>query len=101
MGSSVGSPPSGMSLIAVVILSVIGIVVISAIVLAARRKAKHGGSAAVPVETPAAAATQHEAAPEAAGILLSVACPGCGAMSKVLRGQSVECEYCGARLRGA
>jgi VIT1/CCC1 family predicted Fe2+/Mn2+ transporter len=33
-------------------------------------------------------------------IILSVFCPGCGAMTKVSRGQSVECEYCGAVVLG-
>lgn len=38
------------------------------------------------------------AAPPA--IALSVACPGCGAMNRVSRGQSVECEYCGTAVVG-
>lgn len=100
MSSPAVSPPSGMSLIVVIILVVIGIIVISAVALAARRKAKYGRDAAITVQTPVPTAAQPEAASEKTGILLSVACPGCGAENKVTRGQSVECEYCGAAVEG-
>jgi hypothetical protein len=89
-----------MSLIIVIMLVVIGIIVISAIVLAACRKAKYGRDATVSVKIPVPAAAQPKAASDATGILLSVACPGCGAENKVMRGQSVECEYCGAAVEG-
>ncbi|MCE5236049.1 MAG: TFIIB-type zinc ribbon-containing protein [Clostridiaceae bacterium] len=40
------------------------------------------------------------AAPRRAGEPLSVVCPGCGARNRVRRGQTAECEYCGAVVEG-
>lgn len=32
--------------------------------------------------------------------MLSVSCPGCGALNRVQRGKNTECEYCGAVVTG-
>lgn len=71
---------------------------------------KETGAVVLSTEEAAARPTANGTAPnaplpvrtgsQAAGLVLSVPCSGCGALTRVSRGQTAECQYCGAIVEG-